>query len=246
MENQNTKYPGFVIFGQGRSGSNLLRTLLNSHPMIQCDNELFNPGRLAQKSKFDRFVIRTFPINYIHNMQKRADAEIYGFKLFPFHHKNAGGIVKKLYLQGWKIIHIERRNILKQIFSGIIGSITQKFIRRDENSSPDQIYQIAFEEVIYEYNRRKTLLTTEFEVLSGIGNYCSVIYEDELRDPKKWNETIGRVFHFIGIEPVVVKSSILITDPRPDSERIENFDEIIHSLNEAGYSKVVEDYYKYL
>ena len=32
----------FIIFGQGRSGSNLLRTLLNSHPQIYCDIEIFN------------------------------------------------------------------------------------------------------------------------------------------------------------------------------------------------------------
>jgi hypothetical protein len=179
-------------------------------------------------------------------MQKRADAEIYGFKLFHFHHKNSGSIVKKLYRQGWKVIHIERNNILKQTFSGIIGTQTQKYIRRDDASSPDQIYQIAFDEVIYDLNRRKVLLANEFEILSDIADYCSVIYEDDLRDPKNWDATMGRIFQFIGIEPVVVKSSILITDPRPDSERIENFDEIIRGLNETGYSKVVEDYYKYL
>ena len=236
----------FIIFGQGRSGSNLLRTLLNSHPQIHCDNELFNPVRLSQKSKINRFFINTFPINYIHNMQKRADAEIYGFKLFHFHHKNSGSIVKKLYRQGWKVIHIERNNILKQTFSGIIGTQTQKYIRRDDASSPDQIYHIECEQVINVLKFRKKLLAAEYKVLSGIGNYCSVIYEDDLSDQKNWNETTDRIFQFIGIEPVVVKSSILITDPRPDNERIENFDEIIRCLNETGYSKVVVDYYKYL
>ncbi len=236
----------FIIYGQGRSGSNLLRTLLNSHPQIHCDNELFNPVRLSQKSKTNRFFINTFPINYIHNMQKRADAEIYGFKLFPFHHKNSGSIVKKLYRQGWKVIHIERNNILKQTFSGIIGTQTQKYIRRDDASSPDQIYHIECEQVINVLKFRKKLMASEYKVLSGIGNYCSVIYEEDLIDQKNWDETMGRIFQFLGIEPVIVKSSILITDPRPDSERIDNFDEIIHGLNQNGYSKVVEDYYKYL
>jgi hypothetical protein len=179
-------------------------------------------------------------------MQKRADAEIYGFKLFHFHHKNSGSIVKKLYRQGWKVIHIERNNILKQTFSGIIGTQTQKYIRRDDASSPDQIYHIECEQVINVLKFRKKLLAAEYKVLSGIGNYCSVIYEDDLSDQKNWNETTDRIFQFIGIEPVVVKSSILITDPRPDNERIENFDEIIRCLNETGYSKVVVDYYKYL
>lgn len=246
MENQNVKFPGFIIFGQGRSGSNLLRTLLNSHPQIHCDNELFNPVRLAQKGKFDRFMIITFPINYIHNMQKLADAEIYGFKFFAFHHKNAGSIVKNLYRQGWKVIHIERKNILKQTFSGIIGTQTQKYIRRDDASSPDKIYHIECEQVINVLKFRKKLLAAEYEILSGIGSYYSVIYEDDLRDQKSWNETMDKIFQFLKIEPVEAKSSILITDPRPDNLRIENFDEIIHGLNEAGHSKVVEDYYKYL
>ncbi len=246
MHNQNTMYPGFVIFGQGRSGSNLLRTLLNSHPMIQCDNELFNPGRLARKNLPNRFMIRIFPMFYIRNMQKRADAGIYGFKLFSFHHKNAGGIVIKLFRQGWKVIHIQRKNILKQTFSGIIGAQTQKYIRRDGNSSPDQIYHIECEQVINSLKFRNKQLEAEFKVLSEIKNYCSVIYENDLKDQNYWNETTQRIFRFIGIEPVEVKSSILITDPRPDNERIANFDEIISGLNKAGYTKVVENYYKYL
>jgi LPS sulfotransferase NodH len=236
----------FIIFGQGRSGINLLRTLLKSHPMVQCDNELFNPVRLAQKSKMDRFFINIFPINYIYNMQKRTDAEIYGFKFFAFHHKNAGSIVKNLYRQGWKVIHIERKNILKQAFSGIIGTQTQKYIRRDYASSPDQIYHIECDQVINVLRFRKKHLAAEYEILSAIGNYCSVIYEDDLSDQKNWDETMSRIFQFLGIEPVIVKSSILITDSRPDSERIDSFDEIIRCLNETGYSKVVEDYYKYL
>jgi len=236
----------FVIFGQGRSGSNLLRTLLNSHPQIHCDNELFNPGRLAQKSKNERFMIRAFPMYYIRNMQKRADADIYGFKLFLFHHKNAGSIVKKLYRQSWKVIHIQRKNILKQTLSGIIGAQTQKYIRKDETSSPFEIYHIECEQVINTLKYRQKHLASEYKIVSGIGNYCSVIYEDDLINQDYWHETTGRIFQFLGIEPVEVNSSILITDPRPDSERIDNFDEIIRGLNETGYSKVVEDYYKYL
>ncbi len=32
----------FVIYGQSRSGSTLLVELINTHPDVQCDGELFN------------------------------------------------------------------------------------------------------------------------------------------------------------------------------------------------------------
>lgn len=35
----------FVIFGEGRTGSDLLANLLNSHPRIVCDLELLGPWR---------------------------------------------------------------------------------------------------------------------------------------------------------------------------------------------------------
>ena len=34
----------FVILAAPRTGSNLLCTLLNSHPQVLCHHEVFNPG----------------------------------------------------------------------------------------------------------------------------------------------------------------------------------------------------------
>ncbi len=39
MKNKTSK---FIIFGQGRSGSTLLKQLLDSHPEITCEGELLN------------------------------------------------------------------------------------------------------------------------------------------------------------------------------------------------------------
>lgn len=234
----------FVIFGQGRSGSNLLRTLLNSHPLIHCDNELFNPRRLAAEKPLNRLLIKLMPIKHIEKMQARSNAEIYGFKLFGFHHKNAGKLLHQLYAQGWKIIYIQRKNVLKQVFSGIIGIRTQKYLRTENTPAPAETYHIPCEQVVNAYKYRNKMLLTEKHVVSSL-EHCSVIYEEHLQEAYMWPETAARIFHFLDIDPVEVSTSVLKTDPRPDYERIENFGEIIHHLNENGYPHIVRDYYKY-
>jgi len=235
----------FIIFGQGRSGSNLLRALLNSNPQIFCDNEIFNPVFVAKKPLFDRLVIRFFPLMHVGKMRQHSGAKIYGFKLFTFHHKLSENIVEKLYNRGWKIIHIQRKNTLKQLFSRLIGLQSKVYVRRGNTPAPKETYLLDPQRVILALNRRNEQLESELRTLKNKECF-TVVYEDDLRDKNRWNKTGERIFKFLGLDPVEVTSQISVTDPRADAERIENFDEIITYLNENGYSDIVEQYYNNL
>ncbi|HBE17486.1 MAG TPA: hypothetical protein DEG17_03890 [Cyanobacteria bacterium UBA11149] len=54
----------FVIFGQGRTGSTLLYSLLNSHPQIHCDEEILE----------DRVF---FPVQYVKGRCCKAKKKMY-------------------------------------------------------------------------------------------------------------------------------------------------------------------------
>jgi len=235
----------FVIFGQGRSGSNLLRTLLNSHPDIFCENEIFNPNRIAKSNYFKRLHIRWFPLSYIFSLLKKSDKKVYGFKIFDFHHHSIQRIINNLEKKGWKIIHIQRRNTLKQAFSGIIANYTNIWIKKKHDGLPSEVYHIPPEEAKTAIETRKNRFEQELEIL-GEKPHLHVIYEDHLQSKNLWQETANKVFDFLEIKshPVIAKTEI--TDPRPDRERIENFEEIIEFLKANGHAKAVEDYYKYL
>jgi len=161
------------------------------------------------------------------------------------HHRYAGIILSKLYRDGWKIIHIQRKNTLKQLFSRLIGHQSNVYIRRGKSPVPNDKYVIDPLQVISALRRRNEQLEIELKTLKN-KDCCTVVYEDDLKDKNNWNKTGERIFKFLGLDPVEVTSHILVTDPRTDAERIENFDEIIKYLNENGYANVVEEYYNNL
>ncbi len=58
----------FIIFGQGRSGSTLLMELLDSHPEIKCDSELFTKECGYERNRFKLALYRYYPYPLINNI----------------------------------------------------------------------------------------------------------------------------------------------------------------------------------
>jgi hypothetical protein len=85
--NKNHKYQKFVIIARSRTGSNLLHSLLNSHPSIEANGELFHKTKesscreiwdsiFVKKNRFLQHV--GFKIFYYHPL-KSADQEVWDF-----------------------------------------------------------------------------------------------------------------------------------------------------------------------
>jgi hypothetical protein len=241
----NKKNTRFVIFGQGRSGSNLLRTLLSSHPNVSCDVELFNPEKLPKKIGWKKYLLLLFPYQYILQKQMSAKSEVYGFKLFVFHLFQISWLIKKLHAEGWKIIFLKRKNILKQALSADIGLITKSYLRKINMPPPDKTYRIEPEKVSKTIRK---IIRGNRQITKILRNkpHLQLYYEDDLADQNNWQKTALRIFKFLDVTPHKVTSKLAITDPRPDWERIENFDQIIAYLKANGHEDVVQDYYKYL
>lgn len=235
----------FIIFGHGRSGSNLLRSLLNSHPEIDCIDEPFNPIVLKNKKKWIRLLIVNFPVLYVRLLSTKYPDKYFGFKLFSWHLKNANAIPEKLEKLGWKVIYISRKNILKQAFSKLIGKQNKLYVRTNELISIDEVFDIPVKDVVNQIKRIQKLLIQESEALEYV-NHLHIIYEDDLKNMDQWDTTSTKVFHKLGLEPVKTVSKTFVTDSRTDKERIANFDEIIDHLNKNGFSEQVKEYYEYL
>lgn len=235
----------FVIFGQGHTGSNLLRSLLNSHPNIFIDGELFGPQRLKNFTWLKKMEIKTRPIKHINFRREIANADIYGFKLFVWQHLFSKEIIKTLHRKDWKIIHLQRRNTLKQVFSGLISQENKLYVREEKTPVSTEIFQLKPANVFSELKFRNKNNIFAKRALKNIP-CLEIFFEDHLQKENLWQNTSNQIFDLLGTESYPVSTKMLITDPRPDWERIENFEEIIRFLNEAGFSNIVKDYYKYL
>ena len=119
----------FIVFGQSRSGSTLLVELLNSHPDVHCDGELFNKSEIYIRSRLLLKFFCRFPFLYIRYRLRTSFERAYGFKLFFFQVKSPEKLLKKLSRHGWKIISIRRENIIAQSLSNIIAFETNLWHR---------------------------------------------------------------------------------------------------------------------
>jgi len=119
------------------------------------------------------------------------------------------------------------------------------YVREEKTPVSTEIFQLKPSSVFRELKFRNRNNIFARKALKNIP-CLEIFYEDHLQKENLWQNTSNQIFDLFGTKRYPVNAKTLITDPRPDNERIENFEEIIRFLNENSYSKVVEDYYKYL
>jgi len=114
----------FIIFAHYRTGSTLLANLLNCHPEIFCDTEIFLK---FLKSKFNKVF---FPDLYITGKLAKKKNRIYGFDLKLYQLKELNicysdqqhqDFLLNLYQNDCKILYLRRRNLFRQEASSLMG-----------------------------------------------------------------------------------------------------------------------------
>jgi LPS sulfotransferase NodH len=210
----------FIIFTGGRTGSELLVSLLSSHPQIACDGELLKDKRL-------------WPDRLIAGRLERARQKkklAYGFKLQPEHLDNiqhmasANAWVQTMAAQGWKVIRLSRRNRLYQAISAVRIETMDAHYRAGKGG--------AFEPVAIDPFYLKAMMCfigfTENQItqqLEGI-DYLDISYEDGLEKPEAQSGTVAEICGLLGLEPAPVSSSFVRISPTRLRDMVTNYDEI--------------------
>lgn len=229
----------FLIFSQSRSGSTLLKQLINSHPSITCEGELitFSDGHIKSKI-FLRFC-RLFPYPFIYYRKLLSKSELYGFTLFIYHVKYLKYHLYLMNRMGWKIIHLRRKDIVAQTISNIIALKTNRYHTREENTtgaSGNESFIVPADDFLVQVNDRIRWHRNENKILENC-DYISVIYEDDLQNQENWQPTLNRIFKFLGANELSVSSNLKKTYPKPYSEIVENYSELMQRLkkNQLDY-----------
>jgi hypothetical protein len=222
----------FVIFTVGRSGSSLLVSLLQSHADIHCDGEL-----LAERL--------FFPERYIKLREKLSKKDIYGFKLNTYHFRvhrivNPPKFVGGLVADGYQIISLQRRNILRQAISHMYAVHRKKFHHKDVDGQQKQesmwvdLRLLKDELQLFEYYR-----VIQDEILR-YHSYLCLDYEEDLLDSTKHQVTIDKVSGFLGIPSALVNTHYSKTTPRDLNSFIENYDEVVRYLRGTAYAEMLQ------
>lgn len=227
----------FVIYTRGRTGSTVLTELLNCHPEIFCDVEIFNFLYCGSKVRF--------PNTYIKSCSKRSSLHkksVYGFKVkiaqlrYEHEYSNYDKILSGLSEDGWKFIHLKRVNFLRHKLSSLLAAETKILhIRNGDNTEAKRIV-VDFDTILEGIKYGEEVERIEEENLKNIPHF-KVIYETDILDNSKHQETANRIFEYLDLKPHPVSTDLkrITTDRLQDM--IINYDEIDKKLRGTRFEK---------
>jgi len=231
----------FIIFALGRSGTNLLQDLLNNHPKIYCDGEILCNDHYY-KFKFPHF--RVMSRSCIASINKK---EFYGFHvklnqlIFGQDLNDPEEFLRKLYDNGYSIIYLKRYNTVRQVISNVIAGYRGALHLRvnDKKQNIDNRIIVDCNYLIEKTLWREELKKTESKILEGIP-HLKLIYENDLLSGSMHQNTANKVFKYLGLDKVKVKTRFIRTSKDNLKDIIVNYDEVVDALHKNSLSKFID------
>jgi LPS sulfotransferase NodH len=245
-----TRLTRFVILARSRTGSNLLRSLLNSHPQIVVFSEVFrNPDAIDwgfpgyRQSPRDARLMRQDPVAFLENRifagQPRNVAAV-GFKLFYYHAREPQLAPLWPYLaqaDDIKIIHLKRRNILRTHLSRERAIRTDEWARLDDAPRPETPIHLDYERCLADFEQTRRW-EEEMDAFFAGREMLQLTYEALVAD---MTGEMDRVQAFLGVPrrdltPLTKKQA-----QKPLSAAIANYDELKARFAGTPWAAFFED-----
>lgn len=241
FKNREPNIKKFVVFGQGRTGSTLLFDLINSHSQINGNEDAKLTEILYKKV--------VYPKLFVEGKALKSQAPVYGFKLKTIHlletqkHINPLDFVLNLHQTGWKLIHLNRINLLASAISTQVAA--QRQIWHSNSVSSDALAKvfIDFDALTKNIELREFWLKKENEIIENIP-HLKIYYENDLLQQQTHQKTADNIFEYLELNKQGVKSNLKKTVDLNLEKTIINYQEILKSLEKSKYSKYLE-LYKY-
>jgi hypothetical protein len=229
----------FVLVAQARTGGHLLVDLLNSHPNIHCDYELFLP-RWRDNPLRPQFLFRkVFAFMYVERRSNLYSAELYGFKLLLNQAFFPERTLSAMHRREWRIIHLRRGNIVRQTASLLIARRTNEWHRETQGDVHRQKVLLDCGEFLEQLQRQRNITVKEDALLRKYP-HLSIDYEAFCR-PGGYQETSERIFEYLGLSPCVVTTKFLKIHAGSLQEYIRNYDEVVRALNGTEYRNLLDE-----
>lgn len=210
----------FAIVCMGRTGSQLLVRLLNSHPEIECKGELFGPHR--EYSEFPALTRREFLEQHAYD----TDLPIKGFKM-PFDWiLDHPGIFDDFRHLGYRIVRLNRENVLAHLVSIKLAQRNNDWASRNRYSMETTSIK---ESELWEFAGSRSSCNTVLNRFSAPLETAYFSYEALLAP-----ELQRRLLKFLGAPPVALTTDTVRQRTRPLSETIENIAELRRALSGTG------------
>lgn len=213
----------FVIFAQGRTGSTLLTSTLDTHPQITCKDEILGQPR-------------AFPIRFVENAARASGAECFGFhvKIYQLTSwqrvEDVHGWLSSLQARGWKILYLRRENLLRHVVSNVFAEAAGAWHHRSGETikRPERI-TLPLERLHHGIEGRRRNIAAERTALEGL-DYLELVYERDLETPEAQAETFTRIQAYLGVETTPLSTSLKKAVARPLEDLVDNYGEVQSAL----------------
>jgi glycosyltransferase involved in cell wall biosynthesis len=230
VSKKDLKTTKILIFGHARSGTGLIKDLLNQSPLINLRGELFLHGAVVVD-----------PFRLIREAEAAATKEIFGFKLLSYQLKqrfeDPDIFMEYLSKRGYLILHIWRENLLEIAISGLNAHIKETFRYWETDGKREDRFRkiyIDIDQLLSRLEGIERLHKLEQKVLSGIPA-LRIIYENDLRDENSHQATVDKICDFLNIPYHTAKTGVLKSIPLSLPEFIINYQEVEDSLRNTRF-----------
>jgi LPS sulfotransferase NodH len=233
------KFPRrFVIITSGRSGSELLTSVLDSHPAIVSEGEI-----LQRPRRYPALYLRGHALRMVLRARRgRFIPSVHGWKLITNHVRwhpevfpDPRAFIEHLAADG-EIVHLRRRNLLNQALSLVHAELSQYHARRGEARATFEPRAIEPERLLaqlYHYDDDDRWLT---KLVADIP-HIDLTYEDDLVDEHAQQVTANMLFRELGVPPAEIDAELFKVAPPDPRERVSNLVDVTRALAGTRYEE---------
>lgn len=244
----------FVVAGVQRTGSTLICASLDSHPDVYCDGEAFkvknwklNKYPYVPDYGYLKYVDQSVWRKALHHVYRRRPVENYldqffassetqatGFKLMYSHVKRFPTVVPYVKKHDFKVIHVERKNILK-VWVSTVGARQRGFHSREN------VERVKVHIPLHNLMKRLDWLSEQSgkwkDIFSHSNDYMHIDYESFIKDK---NTYLNEICNFLDVEGQELGSDLKKLTSDDLSEVVENYDEVKEFLAHTPYQACLE------
>lgn len=243
-------YVKFIILSRSRTGSEFLRSLLNSHSEITVFGELFQqidhfnweyPG--FYRPRKHRAILEEDPALFLETEIFRRypkNKRAIGFKIFYYHAQNDSWKCVWTYLQEQKdlrVIHLKRKNILETHLSRKRAGNSGMWVNLTGEKEVIQAMTLDYEECLNDF-----ITTRRWEEQYGAffkdHAILDISYEDLIKDSRA---ELQRVQEFLAVKREGLKSMTHKQTNKPLTQAIANYSELKDKFRGTEWAEFFRD-----
>jgi LPS sulfotransferase NodH len=242
---RSTQLRRFIILCPPRSGSELLVSLLDAHPRVRCEGELFYPplylfryleGRARLASIRGK---RAFGAKLVfQQLQWWTTASVPGSPGAARRSGGPQGFLRRLHNTGYIFIVLDRRNLLLQALS-IVHAQHNEFHYRPGRLAQFEPFLVDPAEVLTLVYMLDHYSAWTRQVLEGLP-YAELWYEDDLSQTDRQQATVRRLFARLGVDDACVQPAMIKISPNNARDRVLNYEDLETTFASTRFARLLD------